>query len=185
MYGLPSLQMIILLGTVPVMVAFALVNYKQNVFSIVSFFVICANTFWGIWFYLAHMYTDWKRTIKADSEHPIRAIPDLNIPQSKNYALHVNSIKLDSIRLFNRTLINMRNGNLDVNMTEGYWIVEKPDGEENRWNKIGGKGRVDFVDMLDRGIAFGAYRKVGGQGKRVPADWSKIRRLERGEPLPQ
>ena len=181
MFGLPTLPAIILWGTLPVLVGFALVTYKQNWVSVATFWFLCVNTFWGLWFYLAHMYTDWR----ASESKPVARVPNLDdIPQSKNYALLVNGIKLDSTRLFNRTLIAMRNGNLDVNMTEGYWIVEKPDGEENRWNKIGGKGRVDFVDMLERGIAYGAYKKVGGQGKRVPADWSKIRRLEQGHPLP-
>jgi hypothetical protein len=117
---------------------------------------------------------------------PAKKYLDMNKADERGnvFAQSTGGIKIDNVRLFNKTLLDQRNGNLDVNMTEAFWIVEKV-GDENRWQKIGGVGRSDFIDMLERGIKFGAYKKIGGQGKRVPDDWRKIRQLEQGHPLPQ
>lgn len=184
MYGLPSLQTIMLIATVPILLAFAIVNYKQNVFSISTFFVIVANDWYVIWFYMAYMYADWKITEGKEPERKITSDAMGSMPQVRGYAHETKGIKIDKIRLFNRALIDMRNSNFEVDMTEAFWVVEKV-ADESRWNRIGGLGRTDFVDVLERGILYGAYKKVGGQGKRVPNDWKLIRALEQGLPLPE
>ena len=177
--------MLMLIATAPVMLAFAIVNYKQTVFSVVTFFVVVANDFYIVWFYLAYMYTDWKRFEGIDEPQRTEPDPKKIPPVAVNgvYTSVTPGVKLDKVRLFNRALIDMRNSNLDVNMTETFWAVEKIN-DEIRWNRTGGAGRSDFVEVLERGISFGAYKKVGGQGKRVPADWRLIRKLEQGTPLP-
>ena len=111
-----------------------------------------------------------------------------NIPNMSANAQTVQRVRVDSEMMLARTLIDMRKGNLPIRMTEKFWLVDKPDGKENRWQKIGGSGRNDFVEMLDdRWMPYGAIEKVGGQGKRVVGDWRKLRNIEQGykPPLPQ
>ena len=110
-----------------------------------------------------------------------RKIPDLNAPIKIN-TMVVQGVKVDSEMMTARALIDMRNGNLDVNMTEAFWL-NKINGT-NRWQKLGGNGRKDFVDMLDRWESFGAIKREGGQGKRVVGDWQKVRKIEQGHKPP-
>jgi len=169
--------------TIPILIAAGLVNYKQTWYFVSAFWLIAINVLYVTFVYFQFMFEDWKSGDKPKEK--AHAIPNLNaIPESKGFSLTSVGVKIDPVRMFNRTLIEMRNGNLEVKMTEAFWIAEKVDGE-SRWNRIGGAGRSDFIEMLDRGIKFGAYKTVGGQNKRVPDDWRKIRALEQGAPLPQ
>ena len=121
-------------------------------------------------------------------EQPTRAdydnIPAVNTGLKSIYSQNTPRLKIDCFARMNKTFIDQRNGNLEVNMTESFW-VKKSGADESRWVRIGGKGPTDWKDYMERGVRFGAYKEIGGQNKRVPADWQKIRRLASGEPLPQ
>lgn len=80
----------------------------------------------------------------------------------------------DYERNFARTLINMRNSNFEVDMTEKYWIKGGRFGES----------RETFVAMLAKWEYHGLSGRTGRQNKRVPLDWRKIRLVEQGNPLP-
>jgi hypothetical protein len=115
--------------------------------------------------------------------------PDYNnIPQVKSggeplYNQQMVRLKIDCVGKFNRTLIDQHTGKLEVNLTEDFWL-KLHGADQSRWVTAGGVGRNDFVDMLERGVLWGAYKKVGGQGKRVPDKWRKIAQLADGYPLP-
>jgi hypothetical protein len=85
--------------------------------------------------------------------------------------------KLDPERRFARTLIDMRNGNLKVDLTEAFWIENG-----NRY----GAEREAFVSMRDRWRKNAVIEKVG-QGRTSPyqvIDWRKVRMVAGGTPLP-
>lgn len=85
--------------------------------------------------------------------------------------------RINAERKFARTLIDMRNGNLKVVLTEAYWIE---DG--NRY----GEEREKFVAMRERWRKNGVIEKAG-QGKTSPyqvIDWRKVRMVAEGHPLP-
>lgn len=97
----------------------------------------------------------------------LRAIPELK-------AQTVAVVKIDAEQKFARTLIDQRNHNLEVNMTETYWIKGKRfDGS-----------RDEFVQMLERWEYHGLSERAGKQQKRVPKDWRMIRLVAQGEKLP-
>ena len=105
-----------------------------------------------------------------------RIIPNLNSPVMNT--LTVQGVKVNSERMLAKALIDMRNSNFDVNMTETFWLNKI--GNESRWQKLGGNGRSDFVKMLDRWEQTGAIRRETGQNKRVVGDWLKVRKIEQG-----
>jgi len=196
MFGMPSLQNIMIIAITPILIAFAIVNYKENIYSVVTWFVVLISDLLVLSGYFPFIYKSLygdeeppKQTKPQKDDQPIYAdyenIPQIRVAGKPIYSQNMTGLKIDCIRLFNRTLIDQRRGNLDVRMDETFWL-KKTDGQENtRWTQIGGDGPSSFRDMLRSGVKFGAYKEIGGQGKRVPADWQKIRRLERGEPLTQ
>lgn len=120
-------------------------------------------------------------------ERPIKAsddLPQVRYGDEPIYNQNTLRLKIDCIARFNKILIAQRNGNLKVDMSEGFWLKTKEGLTETEWKRIGGQGPTEFRTMLSRGEKFGAYKKEGGQGKRTPADWQKIRRLANGDPLP-
>lgn len=100
------------------------------------------------------------------------------------YSQATDTVKVNAVMQFNKTLIEQYQGQLDVNLTEAFWLNKQPGADESRWTKAGGMGRADFVEFIERGILWKAYKKVGGQGKRVPDNWRKIAQLAQGYPLP-
>ena len=112
----------------------------------------------------------------SPAEKPVKYL-DLNAGQV--FSQNVISVKVDSIRLFNRRILLQKHERFKVDLTEGFWI------KKGEWQKIGGVGKSDWSDMIQRGIKHGVYAEQGLQRKRVVADWNKVRRLERGEQLPQ
>ncbi len=189
MFGLPSFQNLIMWVTIPIFVGLAVVNYKQTWYNVTGFIFVCINTWFIASSYITFMYDNWRagesgNSMPTKTETHERQYLNLNTVSGNVYSQDTAKVKVNHIQLFNRTLIDQRNSNLKVDMTEGFWLKKFEGIEESRWIKIGGKGRADFLDMMERGIKFGAYKEVGGQGKRVPADWVKIRNLEKGHPLP-
>lgn len=100
------------------------------------------------------------------------------------YSQSAISIKVNCVKNFNQTLIDQKQGGLEIDMTEGFWVVKRPEAEESNWVKAGGAGRADFVDMIARGVAWKAYKRVGGKQKPAPDQWRKIQQLAQGYPLP-
>lgn len=120
---------------------------------------------------------------------PVKAYLDMNKADAGGnvYAQATGGLRIDCIKKFNQTLIDQRNSNLVVDLSEGFWIKKIGDVEENRWTRIGGQGPTEFRTMLKRGEKFGAYKQTNGQGKWIvnPDGWKQVRRLANGEPLPQ
>jgi hypothetical protein len=193
MFGLPSLPTLVAVVVLPVLIGFAIVNYKQTWYSVATFITICLNTWFISSSYMTFWYDAWrgdeprKQTSQPVDDRPTR--PDYNnIPQIQSggeplYNQQMDRLKIDCVGKFNRTLIDQQTGKLEVNLTEDFWLKLHGAGQ-SRWVTTGGVGRNDFVDMLERGVLWGAYKKVGGQGKRVPDKWRKIAQLADGYPLP-
>ncbi len=195
---MPELYTIMSIATVPIVVAFIIVNYviksqntNDDVYGVVTWFMIFMMDIFVMtgWFPVINKWVNGEpQPNLTHDEQPTQA--DYNhIPQIRDggkpvYRQNTTSIKMDYIRMFNRTLIDQRRANLEVNMTENFWLKKYDGMEESRWSRIGGKGREAFLDLIERGMRFGAYKKIGGQNKSVPADWQKIRMLEQGTPLP-
>lgn len=141
--------------------------------------------------FLIRQFTDYEKGERepAQEVQPVKAYLDMNKADERGnvYAQATGGIRIDCIKKFNQTLIDQRNGNLVVDLSEGFWIKKIGDVEENRWTRIGGQGPTEFRTMLKRGEKFGAYKQTNGQGKWIPNPdgWNKIRRLANGEPLPQ
>ena len=100
--------------------------------------------------------------------------PLIRVDGKVAYAQVTAQPKFDAERIFAKTLIDMRNHNFEVKMTEAYWIKEK------RFSS----SREEFVEMLDKWEHYGLSGRAGGQEKRVPKDWRKIRLIAQGEKLP-
>jgi hypothetical protein len=86
--------------------------------------------------------------------------------------------RLNAERKFAKTLIDMRNGNLEVKLTESHWI-----SPVNRY----GEERDKFVEMKERWVRNGVLGRAG-VGKTAPyivADWRQVRLVAQGEPLPR
>lgn len=125
---------------------------------------------------------------QAQQTAPVKTYLDMNKADERGnvFAQNTGGIRIDCIKKFNQTLIDQRNGNLVVDLSEGFWIKKIGDVEENRWTRIGGQGPTEFRTMLKRGEKFGAYKQTNGQGKWIvnPDGWKQVRRLANGEPLP-
>jgi hypothetical protein len=115
---------------------------------------------------------DWNTGKPVDGLEPInRAM--INTP-AQVYNHTSQRVVFDAERLFAKTLINMRNHNFKIRMDETYWIKEKRYSES----------REAFVGMLEKWEYYGLSGREGGQNKRVPKDWRKIRLVAQGEKLP-
>jgi hypothetical protein len=133
---------------------------------------------------------------QAENEHLPYTSKPANDTQSERKLIDLNTgnviypqstqaLKIDCVSRFNRELLTQKASKLPVIMTEGYWNDKAGDELLSNWQKIGGVGITDWKDMMKRAVTWGAYAEIGGQRKRVPADWSKIRMLSNGFPLPQ
>ncbi len=194
MFDRPTLALLITYATLPNFTAFAVAVWLLNKFDadyflayLMAFFVGC-ETLYAIIMQLAGEFVVWNDNRSTDApRRPIDSQPLSAQPMKPrtNYGQVTPLVKIDSVRLFNRALIEQRNGNLEVHMDETYWLKKADGADEHRWSKLcGGQGRSDFIDIRERMVHFGAAKIIGGQGKRVPDDWQKIRALERGTPLP-
>lgn len=83
---------------------------------------------------------------------------------------------IDSERRFARTLIDMRNSNLEVNMKESYWIAGGRFGDS----------REAFVNMLDTWKYHGVCARVGDRRNATytVTDWRAVRLIADGNTLP-
>jgi len=84
--------------------------------------------------------------------------------------------RFDAERMVARTLIDQRNHNLKVDLTESFWV--------KRGNFKG--SRDQFVEMKDKWIRHGIIYKTGDR-KNAPSDvrdWRKVRLIADGNPLP-
>ena len=133
---------------------------------------------------------------QAENEHLPYTSKPANDTQSERKLIDLNTgnviypqstqaLKIDCVSRFNRTLIDQRNGNLEIKMDEGFWLKKTEGMEQTRWTQIGGEGPTSFRDMLQRGKTFGAYKQTGGQNKWTPDQWNKIRQLANGASLPR
>lgn len=140
-------------------------------------------------FYLLHescKYVDGQATDKLILPAPVKAEKQyLNLNTTERYNQGVVTLQINSVMAFNKMLITQKTGGLDVDMTEGFWVVKRPDADESEWVKAGGTSRADFVDMIGRGVAWGAYKRIGGKQKPAPENWRKISQLAQGYPLPR
>jgi len=133
------------------------------------------------------MYSNEPSDAPTQDNQPVKAYLDMNKADAAGnvFAQATDNLKVNAVMAFNKTLIEQYQGGLEVNLTEAFWLNKQPGADESKWIKAGGVGRADFVDMLERGVLWGAYKKVGGQGKRVHSDWRKISQLAQGYPLPR
>lgn len=139
--------------------------------------------------FLIRQFTDYEKgeSDPAPISQPVKTYLDMNKADERGnvYAQATDNLKVNAVMAFNKTLIEQYQGGLDVNLTEAFWLNKQPGADESRWTKAGGSGRADFVEFIERGILWKAYKKVGGQGKRVPDNWRKIAQLAQGYPLPR
>jgi hypothetical protein len=99
-----------------------------------------------------------------------RPIPNLN-----GYNQTTLRLKINAEQKFAKSLIDMRNGNLKIDLTEAYWI-EGING--NRY----GEERDKFADMKKRWAKWEIIERAGN-GYQV-ADWRKVRMVAQGHPPP-
>lgn len=189
----PSLHYVMLIATLPVLIGFAIVDYKVNIYSVATWILllmadVLVLTAWLPWRF-QYLYDKKESKPEPIDERPTQASPKL-IPRldgQQVYSQSMPKLKIDCVAKFNQTLITQRNGNLKVDMSEGFWLKTKEGMEETEWKRIGGEGPTEFRTMLARGEKLGAYKRDGGQGRWIPHPdgWQKIRRLANGEGLPQ
>jgi hypothetical protein len=144
-----------------------------------------------LWFYLivaGIMYqayiTGWgERKGKAGEAQEETRDPALTpdfIPTKRalmqTHAQVVTAPKIDAEQKVARTLIDQRNHNMKVDLTETFWI--------KRGNFEG--SRDQFVAMKDKWIKHGVIYKTGDR-KNAPhdvKDWRRVRLIAGGNPLP-
>lgn len=88
----------------------------------------------------------------------------------------VTPVRFDKERKVAKTLIQQRNGNFKVDLTEDFWIKRGNFGES----------RKKFVEMKDRWRRDGVIYKAGDR-ENAPdevADWRKVRLIADGNKLP-
>jgi hypothetical protein len=193
MFGTPSLKEYIGIPTLAQLLAFGIeYNFPDSWAAGVFFWAITFNVVIIPALFLLNEFGRIEKDTTPEPRHIIDLQPTRaadTMPQIKAggmvYSQQTASLKIDCVARFNRTLLEQKSSKLDVRMDETFWLKKFPGMDESNWTKAGGVGRADFVNMLERGIKFGAYKTIGGQNKRAPADWSKIRWLSNGNPLPQ
>ena len=199
MFGMPTLQVLLIACTLPIVAAFFIVHvFGESWWSGMTFFAIFFNTLIIPIKYMQFMYDTWKagevespslpRTIiSMVDDKPTKASNIL--PPSKSggvvYAQSMTRPKIDCFANFNQQILLQLDSGLDVDMTENYWTKRNNGATESEWVRIGGTGPTEWKNYIERGIKYGAYKRVGGQGKCVPNDRRIIKSLARGYPLPQ
>lgn len=154
-----------------------------------GYYAVCINVAIVPSIYLVKQFVDYEKgeDDPAPISQPVKTYLDMNKADERGnvYAQATDNLKVNAVMAFNKTLIEQYQGGLEVNLTEAFWLNKQPGADESRWTKAGGSGRSDFVEFIERGILWKAYKKVGGQGKRVPDNWRKIAQLAQGYPLPR
>lgn len=158
MFGLPSLQAIIAYGTVPVLIAFAIVNYRQTWYSVMMFIVVCLNTFYGIWFYMAFMYEDWKRTESTPKSEPVREQLKYRDMSEPEYAVDTEVVTLDVERNFFAWLGKQLHDRNDYKLTED-WLYK------HIWHGIGGSSKPQLQKALQKWEGEGLLKKANPLAK--------------------
>lgn len=134
---------------------------------------------WGAYIWQAGVV--WQ---KFSCGEPVVEKQKVAVPYNNNGSLttvHLDQVteapKINNERKFYRTLIDMRNHNFDVILTESYWVEEKI-GNSNRY----GEPRDNFVNMKERGVKIGSLERAG-QRKNAPhqvKDWRIVRLIADG-----
>jgi hypothetical protein len=143
-----------------------------------GYVAVCINLAIVPSIYLVKQFSEMSESKSENTTPAEKPVKYLDLNAGQVYSQNVTSVKVDSIRQFNRRILLQKHEGFKVDMTENFWI------KKGEWQKIGGAGKSDWSDMIQRGIKHGVYAEQGLQRKRVVADWNKVRRLERGEPLP-
>lgn len=183
MFGLPSLQAIIAWSTVPIMIAFAIVNYRQTWYSVTAFIFICLNTWYGVWFYLAFMYDDYKRTYdNPDEPRPRERLryPDLSDPA---YSVDTEAVTFDVEKNFATALLRLFRSGQDYKLTEQWWY------DTGRWQAAGGTSKKQMQAFLQdwerRGLLVKRNRLAKNSTRHVPVGgWRKIDMISQGQRPP-
>jgi hypothetical protein len=123
----------------------------------------------------AGVILDWNTGKPVDVP---RVVPLNNDGQMQTIALNqvVDMPKFDNERKVARTLIDQRNHNMDVDLTEAFWIKRGNFGES----------RDKFVAMKDKWTRLGVIYKVGERknAKHDVKDWRLVRLIAQGQKLP-
>lgn len=189
-YNPPTLEKYIAVPFGFGLLAYAIVRLFPSPEAIFFFAAIEINVAIIPAIFLIRQFADYEKdqdTPAPNNPPVVKQYLDMNKADERGnvYALVTDNLKVNAVMQFNKTLIEQYQGKLEVNLTESFWLNKQPGADESKWIKAGGVGRADFVDMLERGVLWGAYKKVGGQGKRVHSDWRKISQLAQGYPLPR
>jgi hypothetical protein len=177
MYGLPPLYAVIAIITAPVLAAIFMANLYETWYSVMGIFLVFILDGIGTVNYFAFFYADWISAEDDKIEKP-KQYPNMNNPQ---YAFTTVGVHFDPPQLLAKALRDMRKSDVNVKLTEAFWIeVEKP-AVTSRWVMLGGSGPKDFRETMDRWIKVGAVKREGGQGKRVVGDWKKIYQIQCGD----
>jgi len=150
MYGLPSLQMVILIVTAPILIAFFVVNRYQTWESVVAFLAIVINTMFATVNHFTYMYYDWKRD-DVPVTKPDEPLKYKNL--NTEYQATTTRVNVNVEQKFAKVIMDMWRTGIKIDFTETYWI------KKGNWQDIGGGGRSDFVDLLGRWELAGAIRR--------------------------
>jgi hypothetical protein len=90
------------------------------------------------------------------------------IQNLNNFQMTTYKIKQDTDRMFCKALLEF------PNLTESYWL----NGNPSKWSSMGGAGRKDFVNCIDRLAKIGALERANPNAKNSPYRVANRRMLE-------
>lgn len=151
-----------------------------------GYVAVCINLAIVPSIYLVKQFSEMSESqFENTAPSSVKEYLNLNTGKAAVYSQNVITLKMNSVMAFNKILVTQKASGLEVDMTESFWLVKKSGMDETEWQKAGGTGRADFIDMIGRGVAWKSYKRVGGKGKPVPDQWRKVAQLAQGYPLPQ
>lgn len=181
MFGLPSLQAIIAYSTIPILIGFAIVNYRQTWYSVMTFIFICINVTYGVFFYLAFMYDDYRRTYEKPeiTPQPVREPLRYKDMSDPAYQVVTEAVTFDVERNFAAALLRLFKGGADYKLTEQWWW------DTGKWQEIGGASKKQMQAFLQdwerRGLLTKANPLAKNSTRRVPVGgWRKIDGIAQG-----
>jgi hypothetical protein len=165
MYDYVSFPSLIALGVSPSLIAFALIQiFGANVFTVATFFFINVNSWYIVWFRIAHEYSEYVKGVKVEKPEEPRQIPNLN----EQYTLVTEGVKINELQQIAYVLLSQKAGGMKIDLREKFWTKKYTRAQ---W--------LEYRDMMERDGAITRTGRGIASGFNV-VDWSKVRGYSAG-----
>jgi hypothetical protein len=162
-----KLWQMILYPTLQIMIGFAL--SRQYGWAWDTAFVLIATSILAVLTAVYILLQTLEQVLRAQGYeaqvNPPRQPVTVNVPDlNPKFALSLRPVQIDVERAFAHQVVVMAHYKDELNLTEKYWLG-KHFGSPSRWQKLGGKSRAQFSEMIERFIVAGAFIRSNPNAK--------------------